>query len=188
MSAGESPVGTSWIQESEQVAYATGEDLIDRYDVDLVGDLATDERETVDRLDVPTHPHVLTALEDASGEVDTALLAGGRYTVAQLSGLTGTSASYLKSIVCGLAMVALHERRPEAVDEKTIERLTKRATEAIRSLRRGDNVFGLQEHVEATRLDLSGPSALDLRNRNGLAERMSGRFFPSAAQRLPRGQ
>lgn len=188
MLAGQLPAGTSWIHEETEVAYATGEDLIDRYDVDLVGDLASDDRETLDREDVPTHPHVLTALEDASGEVDTALLAGGRYTTDQLAGMTGTSASYLKAIVCGLAMAALHERRPEAVEEARIERLTKRATEAIRAIRRGDNVFGLQEQIEATRLDLNGPSALQLRDRNGLAERMSGRFFPEAAQRLPRGQ
>lgn len=168
--------------------YATGADLIERYDVDLVGDLATDDRETLDRSTVATHPHVLTALEDASGELDSALLAGGRYTAEQLSSLTGSSESYLKSIVCGLTMVALHERRPEAVDAATIERLTKRATEAIRALRRGENVFGLPEHIEAGRTQLRGPSAIDISNRNGMASRMAGRFFPNTQSRLPRGQ
>lgn len=169
------------------MAYATGEDLIKRYDIDLIGDLATDERQTQDRNDVASDPHVLTALEDASGEVDAALLTGARYTALQLSGLTGTSQSYLISIVCGLAMAALHERRPEAVDEKVIERLTKRAKDAILSLRRGENVFGLQEHIDAGRVTYGGPSAIDLTNRNGLAERM-GRYFPSTQSRLPRGR
>ena len=169
------------------MAYATGADLISRYDIDLIGDLATDERVTQDRGDVATDPHVLTALEDASGEVDAALLSGGRYTAVQLASLTGTSVNYLKAIVCGLAMAALHERRPEAVDEKLIKRLTKRATDAILALRRGDNVFGLQDQVNAGRVTYGGPSAVDLSNRNGLPERM-GRFFPSIKSRLPSGR
>lgn len=167
------------------MAYADGNDLVERYDIDLIGDLATDDRQTLDRANVPTHPHVLTALEDASGEVDVALLAGGRYTVAQLQSLADTSLSYLKSIVCGLAIAALHERRPEAYEDGVIERLTKRARDAIQAIRRGENVFGLDEHVNASRVDTGGPSAIDLRNRNALPERM-GRFFPTPATRLPR--
>lgn len=169
------------------MAYASGDDLISRYDIDLIGDLASDDRETQDRNDVADHPHVLTALEDASGEVDAALLAGGRYTATQLEGLTDRSLSYLKSIVCGLAMAALHERRPEAVDAQTIERITQRARDAILSLRRGDNVFGLVEHIDAGRTHLEGPTALELINRNGLPERM-GRFFPHPETRLQRGR
>ncbi len=170
------------------MAYANGDDLTARYDIDLVGDLATDERETLDRANVATHPHVLTALEDASGEVDAALLAGGRYTVAQLQALSGPAASHLKAIVCGLAMAALHDRRPEAVDQTTIERLTKRSMEAIRALKRGENVFGLDEHVDAGRTLLRGPSAVDITNRNGLASRMGTRYFPNTQSRLPKGQ
>lgn len=166
--------------------YATGDDLVARYDVDQVGDLATDERETLQRDSVASHPHVVTALEDASGEVDAALLAGGRYTAEQLNGLSGSSASYLKSIVCGLAMAALHERRPEAIDAQVIERLTKKSKDAILSLRRGENVFGIVDVIEATRLQLSGPSVIELENRNGLPQRMN-RFFPSTSSRLPNG-
>lgn len=167
------------------MAYATGDDLIQRYDIDLIGDLATDERETELRDQVAEHPHVLTALDDASGQVDVALLAGGRYTVAQLQSLQGSSLSHLKAIVCALAMAALHDRCPEAVDPEYIKRLSEQAFESLRMLRRGENVFGLDEIVEATRTDTGGPSAIDLRNRNGLAERMHG-YFPQPATRLPR--
>ncbi|MFG0261028.1 MAG: hypothetical protein ACF788_01365 [Novipirellula sp. JB048] len=167
--------------------YATGTDLVSRYDIDLIGDLASDDRESQDRDTIPTHPHVVTALADASGEVDAALLAGGRYTVDQLSSLEGSSQSYLKSIVCGLAMAALHERRPEAVDATLIERLTKKARDAVHALHRGDNVFGIPEHITAGQVHTSGPSAIQLHNRNGLPERMH-RYFPSPASRLPHGQ
>lgn len=167
--------------------YASGADLIARYDVDQVGDLATDERETLDRANVADHLHVITALEDASSEVDAALLAGGRYTATQLQELTGSSASYLKSIVCGLAMAALHERRPEAIERDLIDRITKKARDSILSLRRGENVFGIVEVVDATRLQLSGPTALEIEDRNGMAERMH-RYFPTTQSRLPRHQ
>jgi hypothetical protein len=44
-------------------AYATGNDLTTRYDIDLVGDLATDDRATLDRASVPGHVAVVAALE-----------------------------------------------------------------------------------------------------------------------------
>lgn len=167
-------------------AYATGEDLVARYDIELVGDLATD-REGFERAEVATHPRVLVALGDASGEVEVALVAGARYSVSQLASLPGNSANHLKQIVCGLAMAALHRRRPESADKDFIDSITRDAREAIRALRRGENVFGLDEVIEATVPELSGPSSLDIQHRNDLSFRMH-RYFPAAATRLPRGQ
>lgn len=168
-------------------AYATGEDLIIRYDIDLVGDLSTDERETMDRDEVASSPRVEAALGDASGEVEVALLAGGQYTVEQLQGLTGNALNHLKQIVCGLAMAALYRRRPEAADKEFIEAITKNARDAITALRRGENLFGLPQTLNAAVVELTGPTAIDLTNRNDLSVRM-GRFFPQPASRLPRGQ
>ena len=130
-------------------AYATGGDLIARYDIDLVRDLVTD-RESLDRSGVATHPRVEVALGDASGEVEVALIAGGRYTADQLASLEGNSVNHLKQIVCGLAIAALFRRRPESVDEEYIESITKTAREAIKALRRGENLFGLTEAIEAS--------------------------------------
>jgi phage gp36-like protein len=168
-------------------AYATGDDLVIRYDIDLVGDLSTDERESMDRDEVASSPRVAAALGDASGEVEVALLAGGRYSVEQLQGLSGNALNHLKQIVCGLAMAALYRRRPESADREFIESITKNARDAIQALRRGENIFGLQEVIDAGIVELTGPSAIDIRNRNDLSVRM-GRFFPQPASRLPRGQ
>lgn len=169
------------------MAYATGADLIDRYDVDLIGDLSTDDRETQDRAAVATNGKVLSALEEASGEVDAALLAGGRYSVEQLEGLGSKATAYLKAIVCALAMRSLHERRPGAADKETMERLVSRATDALKKLRSGENVFGLDEHIAAGRMTTEGPSAIEIQNRNDLTARM-GRYFPTGATRIPKGQ
>lgn len=168
-------------------AYADGNDLVARYDIDLVGDLATDDRESLDRLAIVSHPRVDTALTDASGEVEVALLAGGRYTVAQLQGLQGNAMNHLKQIVCGLAMAALYRRRPESADAEFIKSITEDARAAVLALRRGENVFGIVEVIEAGIQETTGPSALDIRHRNGLTERMS-RFFPTAQSRLPLGR
>jgi phage gp36-like protein len=168
-------------------AYATGADLIARYDIDLVGDLATDDRETQDRDLVATSPKVLVALEDASGEVESSLLAGGKYTVAQLAGLSGLARSHLKAIVCGLAMARLYQRRPEAADGEMIDRLTKDSRDALLAIRRGENVFGLQEEIDASVISTGGPSVVDYENRNDLTTRMS-RYFPTYDSRIPRGQ
>lgn len=168
-------------------AYATGSDLIARYDVDLIGDLATDDRETLDRDLVADNVKVATALADASGEVEVAMQAGGRYTVENLQTLAGNSQNHLKQIVCGLAMAALYRRRPEAARRETIEDLTRDSREAIKSLRRGENVFGIVANIEATVPDIVGPSAIDIESRNDLSFRMN-RYFPSPASRLPRGQ
>jgi len=167
-------------------AYATGADLVDRYDIDLISDLATD-RETVSRDEIVDHPRVSVALADASGEVEVAMLAGGRYTVEQLSSLTGNSVSHLKQIVCGLAVAALARRRPEAYEREYIEAITKDARQAILSLRRGENLFGLTETIESSVPEITGPSSINIQSRNDLSSRME-RFFPAAAQRLPRGQ
>lgn len=166
-------------------AYATGEDLIIRYDIDLVGDLSTDERESQDRDNIPTSPRVLAALADASGEVEVALLAGGQYTVEQLQSLAGNSRNHLVQIVCGLAMAALYRRRPEAVDKEHIDSITRDAREAIKALRRGENVFGIQTAIDASVLEMTGPTAIELDRRNDLSVRM-GRFFPEPITRLPR--
>lgn len=167
-------------------AYATGDDLAIRYDIDLIRDLASD-RDPVDRDAISDYPRVVAALEDASGEVEVALTAGGRYSAIQLSELAGNSGNHLKQIVCGLAMAALHRRRPESADRDFIESIARDAREAIRALRRGENVFGLQETIQASVVQISGPTAVDLHHKNALPERM-GRFFPEPASRLPLGR
>lgn len=164
-------------------AYATAIDLVARYDVDLIRDLATD-RENVTRSEIVTDNRVSVALQDASGEVEVALLAGGRYSVEQLQSLEGNSRNHLKQIVCGLAMAALHSRRPESADKQFIDALSEKSREAIRALKRGENIFGLPEILSASTPEATGPNAIQIQQANGLTSRME-RFFPNAKTRLP---
>jgi phage gp36-like protein len=164
---------------------ATGDDLVKRYDIDLIGDLATDERETLDRDDVPTHPRVIAALEDADGEIEAALLAGGRYTIADLNGLSGNALSHYKRISCSIAMAFLFEARP-GMRPEVAEAIAKQSREHVQALRRGENVFGIPAVTSSGILEYATVSVSTIENRNTLPDRMP-RFFPGANQRHPRG-
>ncbi len=166
-------------------AYATGDDLIARYDVDQVGDLATDEREELDRSEVPDHPNVAAALLDASGEIDAALLAGGRYTPEQLAGLTGNTANHLIRITCAVAMANLIERRPERASKELADAYRKTSEGWLNKLRNGENVFGIIAATAGT-IDIATVQAIEIENLNLMPGRMP-RYFPGTEQRTPRG-
>lgn len=166
-------------------AYATGTDLIQRYDVDQVGDLATDEREELDRAIVPTHPNVLAALLDASGEIDAAMMAGGRYTPAQLAGITDNTKNHLIRITCSIAIANLVERRPERVSVELAEAYRKTARGFLEALRRGENVFGIQAVIDSGTIDVETVQAIQIENLNLMPGRMP-RYFPGTEQRTPR--
>lgn len=165
-------------------AYATGADLVQRYDVDILGDLATDDREELDREVVPTHPNILAALLDASGEVDVALLSGGRYTPDQLANLTGNTKNHLVRITCAAAMALMCERRPDRVNLELAEAYRKTAKGHLEQLRRGENVFGIPAVVDAGSIDVVTVEAISIENLNLLPARMP-RYFPGTEQRTP---
>lgn len=181
------------------VPYATGDDLIKRYDIDLIGDLCQDTREELDWeseiTDLTEHVNVVSALEDATGEIDVALLSGGRYTPEQLAELanpavpqnTTNSKKHLVRVTCAIAMSILVERRLDKVSMETADWLRKTASGFLEALRRGDNVFGIQENLNAGRIDIETVEAVEIENLNLMPGRMP-RFFPGTDQRTPRSR
>jgi len=177
--------------------YANGDDLIKRYDIDLIGDLCQDTREELDWSEDITvlteHQNVVSALEDGSGEIDVALQAGGRYTVAQLRELanpvdennSNNSRKHLIRITCAIAMSILVERRLDRVSMETADWLRKTAKGFLDQLRRGENVFGIQANLDAGTIDIETVSAVHIEDLNLITGRMS-RYFPGTAQRTPR--
>src|SRR5262245_47732329 len=135
--------------------YASGIDLVARHDVNLIGDLATDDREELAAASVPTHVNVLTALDDASGAVEAALQRGGQYSVADLQSLTDNSLALLKRVVCLIAMAFMFERRAGVHQEKA-EWYFERAGKYLEDLQKGKNVFNLPLQVEAGMIDHGG--------------------------------
>ncbi len=168
------------------MAFGTGSDLIQRFDVRLIGDLVTDAGETLPADQVASHPNVAAALGDASGEMVVALLTGGRYTEAQLTALTGYSAAHRTRVCCDIAMANLIKRRPMTMPDRS-EEYAKQAREHLKALAAGQNLFGIQEVIESGIIELATPSTIQIENLNLLTERM-GRYFPNTNQRMPRGQ
>ena len=168
------------------IAYASGNDLITRYDIDLIGDLCQDNREELDwkvDIDVLTkHPNVLSALEDGSGEIEAAMQSGARYTVTQLRELAypataqahNNTRKHLIRITCAIAM-----------SMETADWLRKTAKGFLDQLRRGENVFGIAEVVDAGSIDITTVEAIQIENLNLLTGRMP-RYFPGTEQRTPR--
>lgn len=180
--------------------YATGEDLIKRYDIDLVADLCQDSRAELDYesdiTNLTEHPNVVSAIEDASGEIDTALTVGGRYTPAQLHELFDptpgqvaweNTRKHLIRVTCAIAMSILVERRLDRVSQETADWLRKNSDKFLKQLKRGENVFGIQEVVDTGAIDFQTVQAIEVERLNLLPARMP-RFFPPTEQRTPRNR
>jgi len=131
---------------------ADGGDLLKRFDADIVGALASDDRQKPSRADTANHANVCTALKSASGRFEAAVLHGERYTIANLDALDGTSKEYMKDIICTLGMVRLLRRRPGAYKELR-EELTTEEENHMKLLSTGVDVFDLDAHREAGLID-----------------------------------
>ncbi len=99
-------------------AFATTADMLRRYDTRLLGDLVGDAGVRVSPSELTDDDNLITALNDAAGEIMSALLMGERYSEDDLNNLTGNSQSYLLRMNCCLALCNLYERRPWSEDPR----------------------------------------------------------------------
>jgi hypothetical protein len=153
--------------------------------VDIVGDLAQDGREEQPPSTVADLPIVVRTLEEASGQVDMALLAGGRYRTEQLAALTGNSLAFLKRIVCTLAISYLFKRRAAPQYLELAKMYHDEAQDYLKALQMGKNLFNIEENKTASVIEHQHLSAVEIDGLNLMPSRM-GNFFPSANSRTPR--
>ena len=164
--------------------YATFEDLIARYDENTIRDLGSDGGTPV--TDLNTSPKIQEALAGAAGAVNSAVRTAGMYQVEDLEALEGDDASYLKDIVCDLAMFRLIKRRPEMFSDAS-KSLGKWAHEQLKTIREGYAVFPIDKNIEAGKPSIAGPSHIDYQNLNLIPDR-TRRYYPHRQQRLPLGR
>jgi phage gp36-like protein len=164
-------------------AYAEPADMTTRHDATVVASLCSDDGHEVPSEDLATDPNLLTALQDASGDVEAALLIGKRYSVEDLEGLTGNSLAKLQRITCTIAMANLLERRP-VVHVQEAEKLLERAEKYLEQLRTGQRIFNLEDQLDTQLPTVDGPTSVDCARINLLPDRMT-RYFPTQVQRLP---
>lgn len=162
-------------------SYATPADLLKRYDARDIGDLASDTGTQVSAGSIPTDPNVLAALADASGDIDSALMAGNRYTSADLTSLAGNTASKLIRLTCDIAMGYLLARRP-GFDMDRLKQFREQNHFMLERLRKGENVFDLAPQKEAGVIDHATPSAVDTSKLQLMRDRTKN-YYP--ARRFP---
>lgn len=162
------------------MSYATPAQLLKRYDARIVGDLVSDNGITVKPPELITNANLLAVLEDASGEVDAAVLQAKRYTTAQLAALTGNSAAYLVRITCAIAMGLLWERREISDDEDDGQRESaqKRARQALTDLRKGVTIFDVEDVKDAGLPAIETPSVTQISTLNLSVDQARGHFYP----------
>jgi hypothetical protein len=138
--------------------YCTARRLLDACDYRKVGDWAADgggprptRRALLDE-DDRAGGVVATALAAASGELEAAVVAGGKYSPDDLSALTGATRAYLEGLVAGLALWWLARRRnPASADPKQVPG-AQAALDAVESLRLGERIFGLAATRDAAEM------------------------------------
>ncbi|MBX6313096.1 MAG: DUF1320 family protein, partial [Isosphaeraceae bacterium] len=129
-------------------SYLPADRFLDRVDAARVGQLVSDNRIAVTPGALLTHPKVLAALQDASGDLERACTAGRRYLPAELAAIAladGTPAQgYLFRLLTALALHYLVLRRGGPPDEQ-VQHEYERAQQEIDRLKNGELVFPFEE-------------------------------------------
>jgi phage gp36-like protein len=161
------------------MSYATPADLMARFDARTLGQLVRDDSRQATETELRESIVVQAALDDASGEIDAALIVGGRYKPSQLAELTGNAKSYLVRIACWIAMRHLWGRRPYLEDPAKDE-AENQARKALASLRKGEAIFILDEDDAVTNSmpALIADTPRSVRAQNLTVDHARGSFFP----------
>jgi hypothetical protein len=108
-----------------------------------------------------------------SGEVEGAVIIGGKISPADLMLLEGASASFLRSLVADLAIGRCYMRRP---NENPWREQTATARQLLNALAQGEMIFGTQEAVNAGLLQITADTPRHVEQRNGMVVQMDGYF------------
>lgn len=135
-------------------SHATVADLLSRYDVRRVGDLVKDDDTRATSQDLlgstSANAVVTTALADATGTINSAILAGKRYLLEDLLGMSSESKSLLARLCCDLAYALLLGRR--GYGSTDLDAMAARASaseDLLEKLRSGERVFETDKHTNA---------------------------------------
>ncbi len=117
------------------------------------------------------------ALQAASGEVESACLAGNRYSPTILASLTGVGLAFLEKLVADLGFWRLCQRRmPIGANIENVPG-AKLAMETLERLRKGEQIFSFQEAADAGLPDVAEPAESNSWQGDRLIVREAGRFF-----------
>lgn len=156
------------------MSYATPTDLLKRYDARVCGDVCSDSGSRLSQADIAGDTNVQTALDDASGLINTYTLIGNRYTIEELTNLTDVDQATLIRLCCDLAFAYLVQRR--GLDVNNYPQL-QIAYESLARLRDGGTIFNVAADVEKGQVTASFPSISQVYNLNLAVTAATPRFF-----------
>jgi phage gp36-like protein len=132
----------------------TVQNLMDRFDVRELGQLASDTNTPLNPAQLLNASPIIAALEDASAAVLSALYVAYKYTPSDIQQILGETDSptddslyLLVRIVCDLAIVYLAQRRGRDYKEKFP--LVAESLEMLQKLREGERVLNLLDKEQA---------------------------------------
>lgn len=137
------------------MSYATAQNMIDRYDVNRLGQLVADDGIQRTSAQLLSDDVLAEMLADAASLINASLMAGGRYAIADLQSLTGTDAGLLVRLNADLAYGLLLQRRGYPLDQlKSIAPGYLQAFQWLDRLADGQMIFNIEAVKDAGRTHL----------------------------------
>jgi hypothetical protein len=137
---------------SPTTPYCTASDFIKRYDVRSIGDRLQDAGVRVDSGSILADQNMAALLLQASGMLESALLRGQRYKIADIQllvagslGSPTTGGEFVKGLVADLTLYLIYNRRVNT----PMPRPAMVALETITALSGGERIFALDEAATA---------------------------------------
>ena len=173
---------------SNTTAYLTATQFVQRVDTNVVGEWLSDTTAALTSAQVLASTILTAFLKGSSGELESACLAGERYSAEDLTDLasaspTTNSTELLYDIVAGLTLGRCWGRRPRTSDQG-FPTLTQWAQQQIELLRQGVRIFGFAEHAEAGRIKYGEITPAEVAAR-GLASYRARRMLGPRADQTP---
>ena len=169
------------------MSYSTPSQMLERYDARTIGDLVADDGNAVTPSQLLANPNLQAALDDASGEIESCVLQGRRYLVADLLTLvagTGHTRFLLIRLTCDIAMRLLAERRPWYELNNAYAQRVEQSQRTLDNLREGKQVFDLAPVIEAGLPAVDTPTLASLQNLNLMVDAARRGYYPT--RRLPK--
>lgn len=166
------------------MSYATPADFLLRKSQQTVGELCSETGTAITPTALLTDANLQAALDSASGEIESALLQGGRYTVDDLDAIVANADSsltnakaHLVRITCDIAMALLFDRKPtySSDDYKAAIDL---ADVHLERLRTGKNVFNVAANIQAGLPTYDAPSVASVVSK-GLIRDRTQHYYPA---------
>lgn len=160
-------------------AFATYNDLQDRYDARVIGKYAVDNSTPSNVAGFSSNRRIAAALTDASAKITSACVRANKYSRAALETLAADEdkGAMLRQMTCALAMAQLLSGRVSGVDQ--IEEIVfgyKDALQNLDDLREGKAVFDIDANIAATLPASSAGPPIQDPNRITIRNPMFGRW------------